>query len=675
MSVGERKEYYLVPGTILQNEYVVEDVLQESSVIVYAGHRKSTKVKVLIEEDFYPELNIREAGNKQVAVRSEAARERYLYLLRQREEILDHMVMLYNWCGVGYYREYFRENGTQYAIREYVTGETLDNYLARRGTMSLSAAVSVASNIAMRLEKLHEFSQYHGCLAPQNIFMQTDGGIGILNTSLCSFCGLGKRRPLTCYSAPEQYEGINESEADVYGLAGIFYTMLTRNPIPSAAERMRGKAVKRPSEMGISLPRGIEIALIQALQLDRHERMTLKDFRQALLLPQHNGGQKTFNAKANLILCMGCMQYYSKNSDNCPHCGRRSSSRRRHADDIELGTVIAKRYVLGTRIGRGAFGITYIGYDLETGTRLAVKEYMPKDEAERKPDQMVTTLNLGDVEDIRLLWKFDEGRQRVLDEARLMKQFARRQEIVKVFDCVRENNTVYIVMEYLEGETLKECLKRRKQLPEEEAIEKTVQILKGVQRMHFQNVIHRDIAPDNIFILKNGQIKILDFGAARYVTAQSTTHPVILKRGYAPPEQYKSNGRIGPWTDVYAVAATLYQMLTGLIPPEPMYRAQDGELMLSQLGVKVSKKTERVLKEALALDYTERVSSAEEFEARLLEAARKSPSGRLKDFFRGKSAGNMRRENLRYDDIPPTVWEPGTEPEGCRVTVYEEDDF
>lgn len=144
---------------------------------------------------------------------------------------------------------------------------------------------------------------------------------------------------------------------------------------------------------------------------------------------------------------------------------------------------------------------------------------------------------------------------------------------MRVFDSFEENGTAYLVMEYLEGETLTALLEREGKLEPERAITLLEPVIRSLETVHATGIIHRDIAPDNIFLTKDGRVKLIDFGAARYATtSHSRSLTVIIKPGYSPEEQYRSRGEQGPWTDVYALAAVLYRTITGETPPDALER-------------------------------------------------------------------------------------------------------
>ena len=222
---------------------------------------------------------------------------------------------------------------------------------------------------------------------------------------------------------------------------------------------------------------------------------------------------------------------------------------------------------MGTRIGAGGFGITYLGLDLAEEKPMAIKEFFPVSLAERREERVIALPG----EDGRY---FREALRSFRKEAELLSRFGGVEGIVRYLDYVQENETAYLVMEYVEGENLKQKM-RRMEAPfsQEEALTLLYPILLAVDAMHRKNVLHRDISPENLILKPDGTLTLIDFGAAReYSLEEDENLTVILKRGYAPDEQYHSGSRQGPWTDLYACCAVLYQMVSGLLPQDASSR-------------------------------------------------------------------------------------------------------
>ncbi len=266
--------------------------------------------------------------------------------------------------------------------------------------------------------------------------------------------------------------------------------------------------------------------------------------------------------------CLGCMELFSDEFAICPHCGYIVGTQAEEATHIEPGALLYDRYIVGKVLGYGGFGVTYIGWDGKLEQKVAIKEYLPSEFSTRMPGQSRVTVFNGEKSE-----QFQDGLKKFVEEAKHLAKFQNEQGIVKIFDSFEENGTAYIVMEYLDGETLTEYLSREKTIPEDEAVKMMIPVMESLRVVHDAGLLHRDIAPDNIFLTKSGDVKLIDFGASRYATtSHSRSLTVIIKPGYSPEEQYRSRGDQGPHTDVYAIAATLYKMITGKTPPDAMER-------------------------------------------------------------------------------------------------------
>jgi len=262
-------------------------------------------------------------------------------------------------------------------------------------------------------------------------------------------------------------------------------------------------------------------------------------------------------------------------------------------------TLLQRKYVLGRVLGQGGFGITYLAYDLEVDRKLAIKEYFPAVISTRAQDRMTVTplsaRNRGDLE---------YGLGKFVEEGKALARFKDHRAIVSMLDFFYGNGTAYIVMAYVEGWTLKEYLRLKGgRIPFADAMRIVGQVMNALEDLHKVRILHRDISPDNIYVDETGGVKILDFGATRYAMGeQSRSLSVVLKPGYAPEEQYRSRGKQGPWTDIYALGATFYRSISGRVPPEAPDRVNLDDLVPpSQLGVDIPPKSEAALLKALAV--------------------------------------------------------------------------
>jgi len=278
---------------------------------------------------------------------------------------------------------------------------------------------------------------------------------------------------------------------------------------------------------------------------------------------------------------------------------------------LQRNTGLIGRYVIQEVLGQGGFGITYLGIDKLYGNKVAIKEYYPQKIAMRKAqyEDVVTVTSIEEKNN------YDKGKKRFLDEAQVMARFNKNEGIVKILDFFEANNTAYIVMEYLEGITLKQYLGKYGVIQFRNLIEMMLPLLEALIEIHSQGLIHRDISPDNIMVQHNGKVKLMDFGAARdYTESGNKSLSVILKPGYAPPEQYQTHGVQGPWTDIYALCATIYKCLTGITPPDAIARVMDDKFKgPDQLDGKLSPDIKKILWKGMNIFPEERYQDIVEF--------------------------------------------------------------
>lgn len=291
----------------------------------------------------------------------------------------------------------------------------------------------------------------------------------------------------------------------------------------------------------------------------------------------------------NKKICLGCMQEINTDDIKCPHCGFDPNAYKVNPRCLRLGTKLAGKYIIGKVIGEGGFGITYIGWDEKLELPIAIKEFFPPKIASRDTTTGNNTIYMFDHADEK---SFEEGMRRSVKEARSMSKLEAYEGIVSIRDFFNENKTAYIIMEYVDGETLKEYLKENGKMEPEDVLKVMKPVMKALEQMHRTGMIHRDISPDNIMIRRDGQVKLIDFGAARVAQEEDEKSlTVMLKRGFSPEEQYRSKGHQGPWTDIYALCATMYYMLTGVIPPESMERVlEDKYVSLKEYDIELDTK-------------------------------------------------------------------------------------
>jgi parallel beta-helix repeat protein len=285
------------------------------------------------------------------------------------------------------------------------------------------------------------------------------------------------------------------------------------------------------------------------------------------------------------------------------------------AAPLPAGTLLANgRYQLQQVLGQGGFAITYLALDTQLKRTVAIKELCPQG-CVRDAHNQVAPITLPPDQ-------FAQIRQRFVEEAQLVAQL-NHPGIVRIYDVFQQNNTGYMVMEYLHGETLGAKLKRAGGvLPVDEAVDYILQVCDALEVVHRAGYIHRDIKPDNIIHCEDERLVLIDFGAARHFVAnQTATYTVMLTPSYAAPEQYSSAGRLDPRTDIYGLAATLYHLITG-VPPLPALDRTSGfdlpppHLVEPEVGEALS----RAIQQGLSMRMDERPASVAEFAQLINEA-------------------------------------------------------
>ena len=288
--------------------------------------------------------------------------------------------------------------------------------------------------------------------------------------------------------------------------------------------------------------------------------------------------------------------------EECPECGYDYSKDKKQPKGVlEPFTLLCGRYLIGRVLGKGGFGVTYVSMDIESNRLLAVKEYMPTEYSSRGADRCT----IRPKEDKKARYIFVHGRDKFVEEAKTLYALRGNPVVVDIADYFSENNTAYLVMEYLDGSDLRRMSKENGgKIDAELAKAVFVTVASALVEVHKKNILHRDLSPENIFVTKDHDIKLIDFGAARnYVKVQDSGMSILLKPGFAPPEQYSASGIQGPWTDVYGLCATFYTLVSGKQLVDAMYRYRgEHQPTLFELGCPVTKQTSDVIAKGMELD-------------------------------------------------------------------------
>lgn len=308
-------------------------------------------------------------------------------------------------------------------------------------------------------------------------------------------------------------------------------------------------------------------------------------------------------------VCARCFSHVNKDQI-CTKCGFNNETerlRRSGSRALPLMTTLNNRYLLGEVLGEGGFGITYMAFDMTAKKRVAVKEYFPSEICRR-----------GDKNELRPTRNpdsFKRGVDHFYDEAQILFRLRHCPSVVDVEGFFKQNNTAYLVMELLEGESVKEFARRSgERIPYRQAKHITLQVALALGQVHSLGIIHSDISLSNIYILPDKDVKLIDFGASRNFLQNEKDFTAQLKPGYAPPEQYDGKGdKVGFWTDIYALACTFCRMVTGRPMPSAAQRINGAAIPDLNTVPGMEPAVVATIEKALALDYRQRYQSVDEF--------------------------------------------------------------
>ena len=314
-------------------------------------------------------------------------------------------------------------------------------------------------------------------------------------------------------------------------------------------------------------------------------------------------------------ICHKCFHEMPDNAKDCPWCGHAMSFYNEvdYAHALPCGSVLAGRYVVGNVLRVDGSGITYTAQEYPTETIVAVREFFPQGAAKREAPNRVIPCSEMHME------IFERGKEQFFEETGILSEFIDHPDLIRISSCFEENGTAYYVTEKIDGISLKEYLEGGK-LSFYESLQILIPVMNALISMHEKGIVHRDISPAGIYINSDGSVKLLEFSAAvRIGSGQEQKLNNTVRPGFSPLEQYISLQKAGPWTDVYALAVTLYRCITGSMPPDPISRVKnDSQIPAGLAGTDLPKDAEAVLLKALALRYEDRYQSVQEFKEAII---------------------------------------------------------
>ncbi len=310
-------------------------------------------------------------------------------------------------------------------------------------------------------------------------------------------------------------------------------------------------------------------------------------------------------------LCPNCFSSGSMYGYQCAICGFQNTVKR-DARALPVGVTLHGRYIVGRVLGIGGFGITYNAYDMKRRCRFAIKEYFPAEWAMRQNNTNNIIPNSQAKDDL-----YRHGQEVFINEANVLAKLRNVPNIVDTVDFFVENQTAYMVMQFVDGYTLSGYMRSMgiKSIAYPLANKIICDIGMALNQVHSHSLLHRDIGPDNVMINAYQDVCLIDFGATRmYALNSPSSMSVLVKPGFAPIEQYSRSGKQGPWTDVYALAATYYYLVSGVKPPAAPDRIAGVALVpLNKLNPQISLQISEAVQKALSEDWKERPQNINDF--------------------------------------------------------------
>lgn len=342
-------------------------------------------------------------------------------------------------------------------------------------------------------------------------------------------------------------------------------------------------------------------------------------------------------------ICLNCMNI-SEEEEVCPICGKPKRGTKSFGRALDPGTILNGKIIIGNILGMGSFGITYMAFDMLLEYRVAIKEFFPADLVERDTNDSLYVPEGVSVEE------YEEELKAYQYEAKVLAQFSKHPGIVSIKELFYQNNTAYMVMEYLEGGTLRRYIDTHGgRLEVDHALSLMEPVITSMEEIHNCGLIHRDISPENIMLDTDGSIKVIDFGATKKLSTK-TSQVYFGKFGYAPLEQMIGEGQ-GPWTDVYGICATLYCMITGDIPTDSYQRSLNEPLKhILEYGIPMERRIADTIMRGLAMDCDARPQDMGQLQQQLY--GRKGP----KTDAMGKQYVHSSRNLMIYDKRNGRVW-------------------
>lgn len=641
--------YELPCNFLLHGRYIIGKSLGRGRFgITYAAWDKLLKTKAAVKEYFpfgMATRNVRESTEifwkRNRADIEERQRGCNNFLEEARK-----MVQIENLFVTARVRDIFFENETAYIVSDFAEGRRLGEIISKNGVLPFETCITLLRPIMEELAVVHRCNIIHRDISPDNMIIRKDGRVMLVDfgtandeqdndgyemlykdngiIEMCTYIddndGFGiDDCILLCkkFAPGEQYWDFKiDSWTDVYALCATIYYCITGKLLPSFLERRKDASLWFPPKMDGQISDKAKQILKDSLALKPEERIqSMEELLHRLdFFGDGNAAEPENREHRYKKICVNCLNVMRQSEDICRICGFNMKTQQ-PMYALPYNFLLHNRYKIERVLGQGGFGITYAAQDKLSNTKVAVKEYFPKGVVTRDAEKSAS-----------LFWRFENPESGFLQkrydsflkEARKAVQIRNLLLTARVRDVFSENKTVYIVMDYVEGITLKKMLLANGTLTFEACVRLLHPIMEELVKVHRQKIIHRDVSPDNIMVRPDGRAMLLDLGAAKDMAGVNGQREV--KKGFSPSEQYMEIKKIGPWTDVYGMCATIYYCVTGKVLASAINRLKDDSLQFPvKMDDKKYNKAKQILKDGLAVKPEERIWSMDELLRRLDE--------------------------------------------------------
>ena len=634
---GFDKSQYVPPemtlplGSVLNDgKYLIGKTLGQGGFgVTYIALDRFLKLRVAIKEYLPKSMAYRNENSMSLRWHSSMAEQKL-----GRDSFVKEaqkMAQMDDIPGIVRVREVFYENSTAYIVMDYVEGETLLRRLETTGALDGKACFELLRPVMDSLVEAHQQGMIHRDISPDNIMLDRRGRVWLLDMGAAKEINVAQSgqsaHPSSVavvkngFSPLEQYAGDPVTGkkdigawTDVYAMSATIFYCMSLSMLPPAPNRVLNPRLELPD----IIPPNISQLLLKGLAVMPKERIqSMEELRDAFAAAvdapdeeeeaqrqeekQRRVEQKKQEWKRKIEEGRKRAKARQEEKAQCQHM---ETEYDRPENALPPGSLLANgRYQVGRVLGQGGFGITYIALDKSLDVHVAIKEYMPIGMAYRTGDSMSLHWN-------NSIQNRQAGRDSFVMRAQKMAKVKQIPGLVQVRNVFLQNDTAYIAMDFIDGETLGTRLRKTGKMDAKSCFYLLAPIMESLEAAHQQGIVHRDISPSNIMLDSQNRVWLLNMGPGE---------EMVIRNGFSPLEQYTDKTNIiGSWTDVYAMSATFFYCTSGQIPPPATDRVTTARPL--EIPDTIPSKVAEVLKRGLALRPDERIQSMEELRTQLESA-------------------------------------------------------